>query len=244
MAHQKSKGATYAQRTADTNSQIAAINVDADREVRTFENRITAVNTTRDTRIVALRAAADQLTDELATEIALEFHAGAAPLIVEWIKQPSRALANALADVYRAADSRARAELGEPLWESSIAVAFAAELIKSNPSAANVFGPENTQIVVMAAALPRALDSGAGNVERALVGLEAGLQALAAAETSPAAKRIVDRFEVKKTIATHRYLSKLHAFDAQGYEAQGAATYTPREPFRERAMKAIEELVG
>ena len=242
--------ATHAERDAHIRTQTASLRTQAEHETRRLQRQISAMNAECEQAIAELQSGEEQLSTQLATAIADEFHATAAPLIAKWIAQPARAIAIALRDAYRDADARARAEVGEELWEGVIAVAFASELVKTNPNAANVFGFGDGRIVEICAGWTRSFDQGVGNVERQLAALEAGLQALAASATEPVHESNRARLELKKSCATHGDMSrKLEAFDLQFEKerlAAFAASYVPPdqpEPFHRRAVKALEALV-
>ena len=230
---------TYTDRTATLNAQIAVRTSKSERAIRALEDQITAERVGCEQEIASLRGAADKQSVELANAIAADFHATVGPLISEWIAEPSRGVATGIADAYRAADARAIAELGENLWPSVIAVAFGVEIIAANPDAANVFGPDNGQIVQVVGGFPRAVSQGAGAVEHALRCIERELASIASSAPGPAHEGNAARFAVKKACATHTSASrKLRAFDAdQMQAAQAAALAAPT--IRERVSAAL-----
>lgn len=234
----------YEDRAASLNAQVQALHQQAEAETRLLEQRRGAIGVELAAAIAKLNDDAVALTDELGTALALAFQEEIEKPLAAFQEEPSRKLALEACEIYRRYDARAVQELGEPLWQSAIVVAFAIELIASNPSAANVFGNENSAFVQLAAAWAHAIDAGPANAEAALIRIQRGLEQLAASESGPATERNRQRFEVKKQCAAHGHASRmLAAFDAAFAKSELVAA-EEREPLGRRVLNAIEELVG
>jgi hypothetical protein len=153
-----------------------------------------------------------RLRDKLAAEIAASFLKDSAGLAQQWIKNPTRAIAVELAQVFARHDKRAHEQLGTQLRATLVAHALADAIIRVQPSAVNAFGREDwnagssvdgSQATAAAERFRAAVNLGAApSIQQATEHLELVLTAAAARTSGEPDATMQRRYQAKRGAAT------------------------------------------
>jgi hypothetical protein len=209
----------------------------AERARAELNTRLAEIHAAHASEVASAEKAAEKMRAACATELITEHHAEMAPLLAAWLDEPYRRLAVQVGEVFQRFDQRAVLELGVPMWDAVLAVAFGVELIKKWPSAIITFGrPDWTtgRLIEALFGFRKSLAMGPGDVESALAALESVLVEQARIATGEPSEECVRTFEILRQSATHAdAATAIQAFNEQESARHGrafAASYAPPEP--------------